>query len=204
MVNAERRMEIRHEILAGQRDMLLRASRAKGHFLPIPYWRWSVAACMAFWPATKTRTTTTAKKFPGVLLRVRADSGFARPLAYETCERLDVDYWIGIGMNPVLKRHSDELLQIAVQTLESTGEPQRLFTGFDYQASTGPSPRWVVVKCEANAQGTNRRAVVTNRRLIKVAARITVTARRVRVFLSASWPFLNHFRDAGRAVLDST
>ena len=33
MVNAERRMEIRHEILAGQRDMLLRASRAKGYFL---------------------------------------------------------------------------------------------------------------------------------------------------------------------------
>ena len=27
-----------------------------------------------------------------------------------------------------------------------------------------PSPRWVVVKCEANSQGTNRRAVVTNRR----------------------------------------
>jgi hypothetical protein len=40
-------------------------------------------------------------------------------------------------------------------------------------------------------------------RLIKVAARIQVTARRVRVFLSGSWPFLNHFRDAGRAVLDS-
>ena len=33
MVNAERRMEIRHEILAGQRDMLVRASRAKGYFL---------------------------------------------------------------------------------------------------------------------------------------------------------------------------
>ena len=105
---------------------------------------------------------------------MRADSGFARPLVYETCERLDVDDSIGIGMNPVLNRHSDELLQIAVQTLESTGEPQRLFTGFDYQASTGPSPRWVVVKCEAN-EGTNRRAVVTNRRLIEVAARITVT-----------------------------
>ena len=30
-------------------------------------------------------------------------------------------------------------------------------------AESWPAQRWVVVKCEANAQGTNRRAVVTNR-----------------------------------------
>jgi hypothetical protein len=41
-------------------------------------------------------------------------------------------------------------------------------------------------------------------RIIKVAARIKVTARCVRVFLSGSWPFLDHFRDVGRAVLDGT
>jgi hypothetical protein len=38
-------------------------------------------------------------------------------------------------------------------------------------------------------------------RLIKVAARIKVTARRVRIFLSGSWPYLNHFRDIGQALL---
>ncbi len=38
-------------------------------------------------------------------------------------------------------------------------------------------------------------------RLIKVAARIEVQARRVRVFLSSSWPFLDHFRDVGQALL---
>jgi hypothetical protein len=38
-------------------------------------------------------------------------------------------------------------------------------------------------------------------RLIKVAARIEVTARRVRVLLSGSWPFLNHFRDVGQTLL---
>ena len=220
-------------------------------------------------------------------------------------------------MNNVLMRNSEELLQNAVEQHEKTGEPQRLFTGFDYQAGTWQQPRWVVLKCEANAQGTNRRAVVTNRlgartlphgaydeysergesenrnkelkcelsadrlsdhrymancfrmflhclannmlvslrqtiadppaeegssnyldqdavvveartgrarrrhfnqrreadplgeghactwrmRLIKVAARIKVTARRVRVFLSGSWPFLDHFRDVGQALL---
>jgi hypothetical protein len=38
-------------------------------------------------------------------------------------------------------------------------------------------------------------------RLIKVAARIEVTARRIRVLLSGSWPYLDHFRDVGQALL---
>lgn len=41
-------------------------------------------------------------------------------------------------------------------------------------------------------------------RLIKVAARIKVTARRVRVFLCGSWPFLHHFRDVGQALAGDT
>ena len=257
------------------------------------------------------------EKFANILIRVRADSGYGKPWLYGICEQLGVEYSIGIGMNNVLKRNTEELLQKAVDQYEETSDAQRLFTGFDYQAGTWQQPRWVVVKCEANAQGTNRRAVVTNRpgartlphgvydeysergegenrnkelkcelsadrlsdhrymancfrmflhclannllvslrqtiadpppdevsgdyldqdavpveartgrerrrhfnrrreadplgeghagtwrmRLIKVAARIKVTARRVRVFLSGSWPFLHHFRDVGQALL---
>jgi len=102
-------------------------------------------------------------KFPGVLIRVRADSGYAKPWLYELCEQLDLEYSIGLGMNNVLKRESDELLQVALKQWEASGQSQRLFTGFWYRAQTWPAPRWVVVKCEANSQGTNRRAVVTNR-----------------------------------------
>jgi hypothetical protein len=40
--------------------------------------------------------------------------------------------------------------------------------------------------------------------LIKVAARVQVTARRVRVLLSGSWPFLPFFRDVGRALLGNS
>jgi hypothetical protein len=256
-------------------------------------------------------------KFPHVLIRIRADSGYAKPWFYRLCERLDIEYSIGLGMNPVLKRNSEELLEKAFEQCEQTGQSQRLFTGFDYQAGTWDQPRWVVVKCEANAQGTNRRAVVTNRpdartlpegaydeysergesenrnkelkcelcadrlsdhrymancfrmflhclannllvslrqkiadppaeedsgnylepdavpveartgrarrrhfnrrreadplgeghactwrtRLIKVAARIEVTARCVRVLLSGSWPFLDHYRAVGQALM---
>lgn len=258
--------------------------------------------------------TALRKKFPGVLIRLRADSGYAKPWLYRLCEQLDVEYSIGIGMNKVLNRNSEELLNTAVEQHQTSSEPQRLFTRFEYQAGSWEQLRWVVVKCEANAQGTNRRAVVSNRpgarplpagvydeyaergesenrnkelkcelgadrlsdhrymancfrmflhclannllvslrqeiaappadetsldedplpaeartgaarrrgfnrrrqadplgeghagtwrmRLIKVAARIQVTARRVRVLLSGSWPYLDHFRDLGAALL---
>jgi len=257
------------------------------------------------------------EKFPGVLIRLRADAGYAKPWLYRLCERLGVEYSIGLGMNPVLQKITDELQQKAIKQYEETGTPQKLFAGFDYRAGSWQQPRWVVVKCEANAQGTNRRAVVTNRpgsrtlpqgvydeysdrgecenrnkelkcelcadrlsdhrymancfrmflhclannmlvslrrtianppteedsgnyldeepipaeastgrtrrqhlnrrrqadplgeghactwrmRLIKVACRIKVTARRIHVFLSGSWPYLDHFRDVGEALL---
>jgi hypothetical protein len=55
------------------------------------------------------------------------------------------------------------LLAEAVRFWDETHEPQRLFAGFWYRAGPWPVPRFVVVKAEANAQGTNRRFVVTNR-----------------------------------------
>lgn len=101
--------------------------------------------------------------WPDVQIHIRADSGFAVPEMYQVCERLDVYYSIGIGMNVRLKKGSDVLLERAVQQLEATGQSQRLFAACWYRAGSWPAQRWVVVKAEANSQGTNRRAIVTNR-----------------------------------------
>lgn len=101
--------------------------------------------------------------WPDVLIHLRADSGFAGPESYETCEELRIDYTIGLGMNPVLKQTSEPTLDAALAAWEQTRQPQRHFAAFEYQAGSWTQPRWVVVKCEVHAQGTNRRAVVTNR-----------------------------------------
>ncbi len=101
--------------------------------------------------------------WPDVHISLRADSGFAVPTVYEECEQFDIRYTIGLKMNAVLKRQSKALLTEAVTRFEEAGQPQRLFTGFWYQADSWPESRFVVVKAEANAQGTNRRAVVTDR-----------------------------------------
>ncbi len=102
--------------------------------------------------------------WPGVRIHLRGDSGFGTPRMYEGAEQLEIEYTLGIGMNATLKKWSDSLLAEAVAQWEASGQPQRLFTAFWYRAESWPAQRWVVVKCEANAQGTNRRAVVTNRR----------------------------------------
>lgn len=102
-------------------------------------------------------------RWPDVVIELRGDSGMAVPKMYETCERLGILYTLGLKLNSVLKTRSDSLLAQAVAQHEQTGQPQRLFTGFWYQAESWPQPRWVVMKAEANAQGTNRRAVITNR-----------------------------------------
>lgn len=101
--------------------------------------------------------------WPDVDIELRADSGFAVPAMYEACQRLGIWYTFGLKLNSVLKRNSDDLLAESLQAYEQTGQKQRLFRGFWYRAASWPQPRYTIVKCEAHAQGTNRRAVVTNR-----------------------------------------
>jgi hypothetical protein len=111
----------------------------------------------------KYLVTRLREVWPGLRILIRADSGFATPPFYEACERLQLEYTVGLKMNPVLKRNSDDLVEEAVCRFEETGQSQRLFSAYWYRAGSWPAPRWVVQKVEANAQGTNRRAVLTNR-----------------------------------------
>lgn len=101
--------------------------------------------------------------WPNVQIRVRGDCGLGVPTMHEMCDAQDMIYTFGQSANVVLQRETEGLLAEAVRRWEELREPQRLFDGFWYQAGTWAVPRWVIVKAEANAQGTNRRFVTTNR-----------------------------------------
>jgi hypothetical protein len=101
--------------------------------------------------------------WPDVYIHVRGDSGFGVPLMYKVCEELRLSYTLGIGMNSRLRELSDDLLKQAIKDFERSKKPQRLFLAVRYQAGTWASAQPIVIKVEAHAQGTNRRAVVTNR-----------------------------------------
>lgn len=111
--------------------------------------------------------------WPDVHLHVRGDAGYGVPWMYAVCDRLGLDYTFGIAANKVLQAQSTALLERAVADFEASKEPQRLFDAFWYQAGSWDRARWVIVKAEAHAPGTNRRFVVTNRpgaRLLPQAA----------------------------------
>lgn len=103
------------------------------------------------------------RTWPDVHIHVRGDAGYGVPWMYAVCERLGVDYTFGIAANNVLKAHSEALLEQAAAHFEATKQSQRLFDAFAYQAGSWPMARWVVVKAEANPQGSNRRFIVSNR-----------------------------------------
>jgi Transposase DDE domain group 1 len=107
--------------------------------------------------------TRLRRVWPDVRLCVRGDAGYGVPAMYAVCERLDVEYLFGIAANKKLQKASDSLLAEAVRKFDETKTPQRLFAAFWYQAGTWERARWVIVKAEANPQGTNRRFIVTNR-----------------------------------------
>jgi len=101
--------------------------------------------------------------WPDVTIHLRGDCGFGVPVMYNVCEELRLLYTFGLGMNSRVKELSHSLLEHAQAEYLRTGQPQRLFDRAEYQADSWPTPRRIVIKAEANAMGTNRRAVVTNR-----------------------------------------
>jgi hypothetical protein len=101
--------------------------------------------------------------WPDVHIHVRGDSGLGVPRMYIACRELGLSYTFGIGMNSRLRDLSDALLKEAAADYEKTGTPQRRFLAVRYRAKSWAWEQPVVIKVEAHAQGTNRRAVVTNR-----------------------------------------
>jgi hypothetical protein len=112
--------------------------------------------------------------WPHVVIHIRGDAGFGMPWMLTMSERLGVEYSYGLTSNAVLKRQSEALLEQVVaayereqQQAKQEGRPapptRRLVDAFWYQAGTWAAPRWVIVKAEANAQGSNRRFILCNR-----------------------------------------
>jgi hypothetical protein len=104
--------------------------------------------------------------WPGVVIRVRGDTGLAVPALYEYCEEHRLFYAFGFAANAVLHR----LTATALADLElyyafygrSDPHVQRFENLPAYQADGWSRPRRIVAKIEITPQGSQRRYVVTN------------------------------------------
>ncbi len=103
-------------------------------------------------------------RWPGIVIELRADSGFAVPAVYDYCEREEIGYTIGLVPNPRLETIAAPLLAEAqAQSAAAGGVKVRLAGETSYQAGTWTRARRVVYKAEALAKGPNTRFVVTTR-----------------------------------------
>jgi hypothetical protein len=102
------------------------------------------------------------KAYPEALILFRADAGFAVPALYRYLERQEIRYVIGFITNNRVLAKAAPLLEKAQWQYHATGEKQRLFTSFSYQAESWTRPRRIIAKVEYAHLGSNQRFVVTN------------------------------------------
>ena len=102
------------------------------------------------------------KAYPKALILFRADAGFAVPALYDYLEEQKIRYVIGFITNNRVLEKAAPLLVKAQRQYQETGEKQRLFTSFSYQAESWSRPRRIIAKVEYTRLGANQRFVVTN------------------------------------------
>jgi hypothetical protein len=102
------------------------------------------------------------RRWPGVRILVRGDSGFCRERLMRWCERHGVDYVLGLSRNDRLRAQIAEAMQQATAQAAQTGQPARVFVEFPYQTrKTWSRARRVVAKAEYLDNKENPRYVVT-------------------------------------------
>jgi hypothetical protein len=110
--------------------------------------------------------TKLRQAWPGLLIVVRGDAGFAVPAMYEFCEAEGLLYAFGYATNEVLKARVATAFADLQEYYHWYGrrEPhlQRFESIEDYQAGGWSRPRRIIAKLEITPQGTNQRFVVTN------------------------------------------
>lgn len=123
------------------------------------------ASCGAV-EALRRIVTKLHQVWPGLLILVRGDTGFAVPEMYEFCESEGLLYAFGYASNDVLKARSAPWLADLEEYYHWYGHrepnPQRFESIADYQAGSWSRPRRIIAKIELMPEGSNRRFIVTN------------------------------------------
>jgi len=108
------------------------------------------------------------RAFPGAVLRVRLDGGFATPEVFGSLDsQPGLEYLVNMASNAVLERRARPALRVARRWSEQSGQTEHVYGECRYAARSWPHRRRVVYKAEiVRAAGKepkeNPRFVVTN------------------------------------------
>lgn len=103
------------------------------------------------------------QEFPDVRIIFRGDSGFCRESIFGVCERLGIDYVVGMARNPRLQAIIASDMEEAMRMYREFGKASRIFSRFSYKTrSSWIRHRDVIAKAEYLEKGSNPRFIVTN------------------------------------------
>jgi len=107
------------------------------------------------------------RAFPGAIVRVRLDGGFAAPEVFEFLDEARVEYAVAMAKNAVLKAFAEPLMRQARRLSKACGETAHLYGECLYAADSWDDVRRVVFKAEVvrhpgREAKDNPRFVVTN------------------------------------------
>src|SRR5699024_62022 len=111
------------------------------------------------------------KAFPGIIVRVRLDGGFAAPEIFDFLDRQGVEYAVAMGKNSVLKAYAEPLMKQARARSKASGESEHTYGECLYQSGQWEAERRVIFKAEVvrhpgREPKDNPRFVVTNIRRV--------------------------------------
>ena len=84
--------------------------------------------------------------WPNVAILLRGDSHFSCPEVHDLCDAFDVYFVLGQSGNAKLLPLAQPLMDQAKALYAASGKTVRLYTSWDYQASTWSSPRRIICK----------------------------------------------------------
>jgi hypothetical protein len=107
--------------------------------------------------------TQIRRRWPGVQIIIRGDSGFCREELLAWCEQNRLDYVLGLAKNDRLQAEIAAELCEAQEEFQATGQAARVFRDFLYRTLDSWSrSRRVIGKAEFLSKGENPRFIVTS------------------------------------------
>ncbi len=100
------------------------------------------------------------ERFPGIEIVLRADAGFGCDKVLRLCDRLRIDYVLGLAQNPRLQTLSTSCQIRAAIRHKFEGDGCREWDSFLYKAHSWDKERQVVVKAEVTRGELNPRYIV--------------------------------------------
>src|SRR5450756_1234335 len=87
--------------------------------------------------------------FPGVLIRIRLDGGFAHPALLDFLDaEPKLEYVVAMAKNPVLQRQAEEAMQVARVLSEVATKTEHVYSEASYAAGSWKRERRIVIKAE--------------------------------------------------------